>query len=61
MSSCSPYVTQDGYDNGLTLMCDECGTDEPVMRKRPSGEKVQSYTVSLPQFIDLVARHYRDH
>lgn len=51
--TCEPYITQDDYDSGQTLICDAHGTDEPVMV-----DGRQTYQVTLPMLTALVAEHH---
>lgn len=49
---CDPYITQDGYDSGLVLMCETHGTREPVMK-----DGRQAYTINLITFARLHRAH----
>lgn len=48
---CRPYITQDGYDSGLILYCDDIlHTDgQPLMRKNHNGSVSQTYDMYLDE------------
>lgn len=49
------YVTQDGYDSGLKLVCHTHGTDQAIMD--PSWPGHQAYDLTLDLMLELVRKH----
>lgn len=56
MELCDPYITQDGYDSGLSFECEVHNVSQPVMSEE--NPRDQLYTISLSRFQELVAKHH---
>lgn len=60
---CAPYVTQDGYDSGLIVLCADAGHNTPILTESWRGNGVnvhQTYQLPLDDAAAVAELHRRN-